>query len=71
LSYNFHKKRSPIDPSFNGGAGPHGGQFNVGLNWTYATLWRGGISIVRALGADSTNNYKDRNFVILNAQYTF
>lgn len=71
LSYNFHKKRSPIDPSFNGGAGPHGGQFNIGLNWTYATLWRGGLSVVRNLGADSTNNYKDRNFVILNAQYTF
>ncbi|MES2262720.1 MAG: DUF1302 family protein [Pseudomonadota bacterium] len=71
LRYNFHKKRSPIDPSFNGGEGPHGGQFNIGLNWSYATLWRGGLSLVRELGAASTNNYKDRNFVVMNAQYTF
>lgn len=71
LRYNLQKKRSPIDPSFNGGEGPHGGQFNIGLNWAYNTTLRGGVSVVRELGAASTNNYKDRDFVVLNAQYSF
>jgi len=71
LGYNFNRKRSPIDPSFNGGGGPHGGQFNVGVNFNYATVWRGGISAVRYVGAESTNNYRDRNFIIMNAQYSF
>ncbi|AMO76080.1 hypothetical protein PcP3B5_26460 [Pseudomonas citronellolis] len=70
LGYNFTGK-SAIDPGFNVTGAAHGGDVTAALNFKYAGNLRGGISYTKFLGDDDNNAYHDRDFVLLNAAYSF
>jgi hypothetical protein len=71
LAYNFSDKASPIDPSFNGGTGGHGGSVGIGTKVQYNNAWRGSLNWTKYIGSSGTNNYGDRDFVALNVNYSF
>lgn len=71
LAYNLSKKKSPIDPSFNGGTGGHGGSVGLGTRVQYNNAWRASLNWTKYLGSSGTNNYGDRDFIALNVNYSF
>ena len=70
LGYNF-TGRSAVDPGFNNTGAAHGGDIGASLNFKYAGNLRGGINYTHYLGDEKNNPYHDRDFVLLNAAYSF
>jgi hypothetical protein len=71
LAYNFNRKPSAIDPSFNGTGAARGGSMSVGVKFTYANGIKGGLNYTRYLGSNAANAFGDRDFVTFNLNYSF
>jgi hypothetical protein len=59
--------RSSTDTSQNPGAG----SLDIGLGFTYRTVWSGSLTLTRFLGGPSRQPYADRHFVSFSVQRAF
>jgi hypothetical protein len=71
LGYNFTKKKSLIDGSFNGGVGGRSGKLGLGMKFKYGDAWRAALTWTKFLGGDNQNQYGDRDFLAFNVNYSF
>ncbi len=62
---------SPVDLKFNGGAARGGGDWSLGVTFTYQTVWNFSAKYTYYYGTPSTQTLLDRNFVSVSAQRTF
>lgn len=70
LGYTFTGP-SAVDPAFNGTGAAHGGDFNIGVGFTYRKTLRGSLNYTRYIGSPANNLFADRDFVALNMIYSF
>ena len=66
LGYDLIGKSS-VDSSMNAGAG----DFEIGVNATYRTVWEGSLTFTHFIGPPDRQPFGDRDFISLSIQRTF